>query len=121
PINTKLNYLRKAGNNAVHKTTPVTQHDSLGVLRELFHVLVWAALHHSTAPESVPTGAQFNPALAAQTAPLSKTDVQKLAAKFKEQDENYRAAIAEKSASYEAEIAKLREQIKAAQASSTKT
>ena len=41
-------------------------------LRELHHVVVWAAFRYSTDPQSVPTRAQFDPALAAKAAPLSR-------------------------------------------------
>ena len=38
---------------------------ALQVMRELFHVMVWAAYHHSTSPDAVPLGSQFDPRLAA--------------------------------------------------------
>lgn len=117
-ITLKLTLIRKEGNTAVHRTQAVSTPTAIGVLRELFHVLVWAGFHHSPRPDVVPTGAQFDPALAAQAAPLSRGELHALVAKFKEQDENYARAVAEKNqllAVQEAEIERLRAQIAEAQ------
>jgi type I restriction enzyme R subunit len=38
-----MNLIRKQGNRAVHGATPVQDSDSLSVVRELFHVLIWLA------------------------------------------------------------------------------
>ncbi|HEU0206560.1 MAG TPA: DUF4145 domain-containing protein [Pseudolysinimonas sp.] len=43
-IATKMDLIRRQGNVAVHRTTPMTPNDSLPVIRELFHVLVWVAM-----------------------------------------------------------------------------
>ena len=121
-IANKLTLIRKVGNRAVHELTPIPAPAALQVLRELHHVVVWTAFHHSPNPQVVPTAAQFDPALAAKAAPLSRGDLVKLAAKFKAQDEAHVKALAEKdelAASKDAEIAKLKEQIAAAQAAKT--
>ena len=81
------------------------------VLRELFNVVVWTSFHHSADPSVVPPQAQFDPALAAKAAPLSREEVARLAAKFKAQDEAHAKALAEKDerlAAHEAEIAELK-------------
>ncbi|AQX78699.1 restriction endonuclease subunit R [Plantibacter flavus] len=117
-IRAKLNLIRKNGNNAVHRQQAVPVQVAGGVLAELFHVLVWAGFHHSPHPELVPTTAQFDPKLAAQSAPLSRTEVAELARRFKQQDEAYVQALAAKDellAQVEAENARLRGQIAAAQ------
>lgn len=119
-IAAKLTLIRKVGNRAVHEQTPVQRQTALQALRELHHVVSWTAFHHSAAPGVVPTSAQFDPQLAAQRAPLSREEVADLAAKFKAQDDAHATQLAEKDEllkSHEAEIAALREQIKAAQAS----
>ena len=106
----------------MHELTPIPAPAALQVLRELHHVVVWTAFHHSPKPQVVPTSAQFDPALADKAAPLSRGDLVKLAAKFKAQDEAHVKALAEKdelAASKDAEIAKLKEQIAAAQAAKT--
>jgi type I restriction enzyme R subunit len=122
-IGQKLNLIRKLGNRAVHDQQPIPSHVALSVLRELHHVMVWAAFRYSANPQAVPTQAQFDPALAAKAAPLTREEVVRLAAKFAAQDEAHAKALAEKdelAAAKDAEIALLRKQIKAAQEAKTK-
>lgn len=122
-ISQKLNLIRKLGNTAVHDQKPIPPQAALAVLRELHHVVVWAAFRYSTNPQAVPTQSQFDPALAAKAAPLSRAEAAKLAAKFRAQDEAHTKALAEKddlAAAKDAEIAALREQIEAAQAANIK-
>ncbi|MCW4355955.1 DEAD/DEAH box helicase family protein [Hoyosella sp. YIM 151337] len=122
-INTKLNLIRKAGNAAVHDQKPIRPDIAEAVLRELHHVMVWAAFHYSANPGASPTGSQFDPKLASQAAPLTRAEVVQLAQKFKAQDEAHAKLLAEKDellVSHEAELAKLREQVKVAQAANTK-
>lgn len=122
PVADKLNFLRKAGNNAVHKDSVLDPHSALTILRELFHVLVWAAFHHGPHPEAVPTGAQFDHALAPQKAAMSVEQLDAVIARLKKQDEDnahLREQNEQQAAAYEAEIQALREQIAAAQAAAT--
>ncbi len=122
-ISRKLDLLRHLGNRAVHGNNPVPPQKALDALRELYHVMVWAAFRYSAQPQAVPTKFQFDPALAAQAAPIPREHVAKIAAKFKEQDAARAKALSEKDerlAAYEAELAQLREQIAAAQAANTK-
>ncbi|PPF28507.1 MULTISPECIES: DEAD/DEAH box helicase family protein [unclassified Rathayibacter] len=123
-IGQKLNLIRKLGNLAVHAPQPVRPDIALAALRELHHVLVWAVFRHSAHPEGVPTGASFDSALAARAAPLTREDVQRLAAKFAAQDEAHAKALAnrdELAAVQAAEIEQLRAQVAAAQASNNTT
>ena len=118
-ISHKLNLIRRAGNSAVHETRAVGQDLSLAVLRELHHVLVWAAFHHSPAPEAVATAARFDASLAAKAAPLSRDELTRLAARLEAQDEalaRLRAERDEVAATKDAEIARLRAEVEAAQA-----
>ncbi|KNX38272.1 DEAD/DEAH box helicase family protein [Luteipulveratus halotolerans] len=118
-INKKLNLIRRLGNSAVHDTKAIPLPVALSVLRELHHVMVWAAFNHSPAPQAVPTAEQFDPKRAAQSAPLSHAEVVALAQKMKAQDDAHAKALAEKdelAAEKDAEIARLQEQIKAGQA-----
>ena len=122
-IATKLNLIRKVGNHAVHEQKPIQARAGLDALRELHHVMVWAAFHHSANPQAVPLKAVFDPALAVKSAPVSREEVAKLIARFTAQDEARAKALAEKdvlAAAKDAEIAALREQIQAAQAANQK-
>lgn len=118
-ITHKLNLIRKAGNAAAHEQKPMAPAIALGVLRELHHVMVWAVFHHSAYPKAAPLNLPFDTKLAAKTAPLSRQEVAQLAAKFKAQDEAHAKALAEKdelAAARDTEIARLREEVKKAQA-----
>ncbi len=118
-ITQKLTAIRRVANSAVHENRQIRPDVSLAVLRELFNVVVWTSYHYSPAPAAVPLQAQFDPALAAKAAPLSREEVARLAAKFREQDETHARELAEKDerlAAHEAEIAQLKTQIAAAQA-----
>jgi type I restriction enzyme R subunit len=108
-VNAKLNLIRHLGNSAVHAQAPIQPQSAVNAIRELHHVMTWAAFHHSPQPGAVPTGAQFDPTLASKMAPLSRAEVQKLADTFKKQDEAHAAALSEKDellAAHEAEIAR---------------
>ncbi len=122
-IATKLNLIRKLGNHAVHDQKPIPPRAALDALRELHHVMVWAAFHHSANPQAVPLKAVFNPDLAKGAAPLTRAEVAELANKFAQQDEAHAQALAEKdelAAAKDAEIAELRAQIKTAQVANRK-
>lgn len=115
----KLNLIRRAGNAAVHEQKPIAATTALAVLRELHHVMVWAVFHYSAYPKAAPLKLQFDPKAAAKSAPLTRQEVAQLAEKFKKQDEAHAKALAEKdelAAAHEAETARLREEVKKAQA-----
>jgi type I restriction enzyme, R subunit len=123
-IANKLNLIRKLGNVAVHESKQIPQRAAIDALKELHHVVLWAAFRYSTDPQSVPMKAVFDPALAAKAAPLSREEIAKLAEKFKAQDDAHAKALAEKdelAAAKDAEIEALREQIKKAQAANAAT
>ena len=69
---------------------------ALTSLRELHHVVIWAAFRYSTTPDDVPTGSHFDAALAQKSAPLSRDELVKLAAKVKASDEAHAAELAAK-------------------------
>ena len=120
----KLNLIRKLGNFAVHDSKQIPARAALDSLKELHHVMLWAAFRYSTNPQAVPMKVAFEPALAAKAAPLSRDEIAALAAKFKAQDEAHAKALVERdelAAVKDAEIAALRAQIKAAQAANTAT
>ncbi|MGX9294294.1 DEAD/DEAH box helicase family protein [Tsukamurella paurometabola] len=116
----KLTLIRKVGNAAVHENRAVRPDHAIASLRELFHVVVWATFNQSSHPELAPTKAQFDPALAAQAAPLSRAEVAKLAEKFAQQD----AVLArerEEKAGLQQELEELRAQVAAVQAAKQST
>lgn len=118
-ISHKLNLIRKAGNAAAHEQKPIAPAIALGVLRELHHIMVWAVFHHSAYPKAAPLNLPFDPKLAAKSAPLSRQEVAQLLAKFKAQDEAHAKALADKdelAVARDAEIERLREEVKKAQA-----
>ena len=120
----KLNLIRRTGNAAVHEATQIPPRRALDTLKELHHVVLWAAFRYSTDPNAVPMKAVFDPALAAKAAPLTREEIGRLATKFKQQDEAHAKALAERdelAATKDAEIAELREQIKVAQAANQAT
>lgn len=115
----KLNVIRRVANTAVHDTRQVATDVSRQVVQELFDVLIWASYHHSPLPDVVPLRAQFDPALAAKAAPLTREEVARLAQKFAELDAEHARALRdrdERLTARETEIAQLRAQIAAAQA-----
>ncbi len=121
-IGQKLNLIRKLGNDAAHTQRTISRQEGFAALRELHHVMVWAAFHHSVDPTSAPVTEKFDPARAAKAAPLSREEVTRLAQKFQEQDEKYAAELAARDdlvASHEAKINKLQEQIRVSQAAKT--
>ena len=123
-IATKLNLIRKLGNTAAHEKTTIPPRAALDALRELHHVMVWAAFHHSANPAAAPMKSVFDPALAKKAAPLTREEVAQLARRFAAQDEAHAKALAEKddlAAAKDAEIAALQEQIKVAQAANKTT
>lgn len=123
-IATKLNLIRKLGNTAVHEAQPIPPRAALDVLRELHHVMLWAAFRYSTHPQAIPMKAAFDPQIAAKAAPLTRQEVAQLAAKFAAQDEAHAKALAAKdelAAQKDAEIAALRDAVKQAQAANQQT
>jgi type I restriction enzyme R subunit len=109
----KMTVIRKRGNDAVHKAQPMTDGDSLPVVRELFHVLIWLATHYAaTTEQRPPANTLFDaasiprpqPGAAAQT----RLQLQKLAEDNKAKDEQLARALSDNEA-LAAELAVLRE------------
>ena len=115
----KLNLIRKVGSRAAHGSHPIPHRAALDVLREMHHVLVWTAFRYSTNPGLVPTGTSFDTSAARRMSPLSRTEVAQLAARFRERDEAQARELKGRddlAVAMEAEIAELRNQVRAAQA-----
>lgn len=120
-LQVKMNVIRKQGNRAVHEKTPVTDKDSVPVLRELFHVTYWIARHYTRDQAHLPASAlAFDPDLISRPAPSevrqqTRAELKVLAEKLAARDAAL-AAERKKSATLDAELAKLRAQIAAAKA-----
>ncbi|WP_329017558.1 DEAD/DEAH box helicase family protein [Micromonospora rifamycinica] len=120
-LQVKMNLIRKQGNQAVHEKTPVTTKESVPVLRELFHVTYWIARHYTRDQTQVPASALvFDPNLIPRPVPAevrqqTRAELKALAEKLAAQDAAL-AAERQKSATLDAELAKLRAQIAAAKA-----
>lgn len=115
-IQAKLNLIRKNGNTAVHRTGQIPRQQSLPVLKELHHVMIWAALRYMRHPDSVDAHAVFDPQVAAQAAPLTREQVVQLAQKFKDQDAKYQRLLKERddfAAQQQAKIDELQAAVRA--------
>lgn len=60
-IAAKLNLIRRLGNSAAHDQQPIPPRAALDALKELHHVMVWAAFHHSADPQAAPMKSVFDP------------------------------------------------------------
>ncbi|WP_405091709.1 DEAD/DEAH box helicase family protein [Micromonospora sp. NBC_01392] len=117
-IQTKMNIIRQQGNRAVHERTTVTSKQSMSVLRELFHVTYWIARHYTRDQAQVPASAlAFNPDLIPRPEVRQQTqaELKTLAEKLAARDATL-AAERDKSATLDAELAKLRAEVAKAKA-----
>ncbi|GHJ11130.1 restriction endonuclease subunit R [Micromonospora humidisoli] len=120
-LQVKMNVIRKQGNRAVHEKTPVTDDESVPVLRELFHVTYWIARHYTRDQTQVPASAlAFDPDLIPRPVPAevrqqTRAELRALAERLTARDAAS-AADGERSATLDAELAELRAQIAAAKA-----
>ena len=68
----KCDIIRKQGNSAVHRSTPIPANAAVDVLRELFHVLYWVAKHYTRNPGDLPaSGITFDASLIPRPEPVS--------------------------------------------------
>ena len=119
-IHTKMDLIRKQGNNAVHKPAPVRDPESLAVVRELFHVMIWLSTHYATSTELRPApGLPFDAASIVRPQPgaaaRTQAQLQKLADENSAKDDKLAKAV-EHNAALAAEIDELRAQFAAAKA-----
>jgi len=119
-IATKMDLIRRQGNFAVHRTTPMTSNDSGAVIRELFHVLVWVATRYALRVEDRPArGLEFDAASIPKPQPgvVAKTlaQVKALAEELAEKDAKL-AEAERRNEALEAELAALQAEVAAAKA-----
>ncbi|MDT3400186.1 DEAD/DEAH box helicase family protein [Streptomyces sp. B1866] len=120
-IRTKMDVIRRQGNIAVHRKTPVTPKEAVRTLAELFHVTYWMARTYSRDQANLPAPAlTFDTALIPRPAPAQLRIAKQ--AELKAQEQQYEAqdkalaAERKKNRDLDAEIAELRAQIKEAKA-----
>jgi|SRR5690625_3820446 len=41
PVHKKINLIRRSGNNALHKNSPVSESEAMRICEEAFHVMFW--------------------------------------------------------------------------------
>lgn len=117
----KLDLIRKVGNRAVHGEQAPRPDVAMHVVRDLHHVLIWAAQRFSTTPDTVPVNEAFDPQLATRRQPMRHDELRKLAVRVQQEQEDYRRqleASEAKARELEEKLAKVRAQI--AQAQETK-
>ncbi|MGW1817103.1 DEAD/DEAH box helicase family protein [Streptomyces sp. NPDC002125] len=120
-IRTKMDVIRRQGNAAVHRKTPVSVNDAMRVVGELFHVMYWLARTYAVDKANLPApGLAFDSTLVPRPEPASvrlakQAELKKLAEQFAAQQEEL-AAERRKSQDLDAELQTLRAEIKAAKA-----
>jgi len=120
-IQIKCDIVRKQGNTAVHKMTPIPMNAAVDVLRELFHVLYWIAKHYTRDPADLPASEiTFDANLIRRPEPTSitvRTQAQllKLAEDLAAKDAQI-TAERQKNMDLDAELAALRAEVTAAKA-----
>ncbi|MEV6738689.1 DEAD/DEAH box helicase family protein [Streptomyces sp. NPDC051104] len=120
-IRTKMDVIRRQGNAAVHRKTPVSVNDAMRVVGELFHVMYWLARTYAVDKANLPApGLAFDPTLVPRPEPASvrlakQAELKKMAEQFAAQQEEL-AAERRKSQDLDAELQALRAEVKAAKA-----
>jgi type I restriction enzyme R subunit len=108
----KARLLQQLGNQAVHRTAPIREAESVPAVRELLHVAYWFARTYGRATKPA-AGIAFDAAALPRTAPLPKQTVDQLralSASLREKDEKLASLLSEKTALDE-ELQRLRAEI----------
>jgi type I restriction enzyme, R subunit len=120
-IRTKMDYVRRQGNMAVHNRRPVKSGAAIGVIRELFHITFWVARTYARDPADVPPAAlAFDDATiprppTAEQRPASIEALQRKEAEYAQQDEELARAQAD-NAQLQVQLEQLQAQIAQAKA-----
>ncbi len=124
PIRTKMDVIRRQGNAAVHRPGPVYPDTAIGTLAELFHVLYWIARHYARRQEDLPpAGLIFDHSRIPAPVPEEvqrkrQAEIQSMAEEFARQQEEL-VKERRKNQDLDAEVAKLRAEVKAAKVGNT--
>ncbi|WP_406006748.1 DEAD/DEAH box helicase family protein [Streptomyces sp. NBC_00637] len=118
---TKMDVIRRQGNAAVYRKSPVSVNDAMRVVGELFHVMYWLARTYATDQANFPApGLVFEPTLVprpelASVRLVKQAELKKLAEQFAAQQEEL-AAERRKVQDLDAELQVMRAEIKVAKA-----
>ncbi len=125
-LQAKMDVIRRQGNAAVHRSTPVSSPQALATIQELFHVLFWVARTYARDPRNVPASSlAFAPGAVPRPGDVrakSQAEIKALSDQVAARDEELAAARerAERSeaaaAARDAELAVLRAEVAAAKA-----
>jgi type I restriction enzyme, R subunit len=70
-LHTKLDLIRKLGNQAVHGNRPIRPEDAVAALRELFHFCYWIGRNYALNPSHKPDpSTKFQPERLPRTSPI---------------------------------------------------
>ncbi|MDQ3728316.1 MAG: DEAD/DEAH box helicase family protein, partial [Actinomycetota bacterium] len=120
-VSTKMDLIRKRGNAAVHRNSPVKPETADNIVRELFHVLYWLSRTYALKDHHLPP-AQLSFDAVAIPRPLSPEQRQQTREALRRKAEEHAArdaALEERkveNADLQAEIERLRKEIAAAKA-----
>jgi type I restriction enzyme, R subunit len=120
-IRTKMDIIRRQGNAAVHRSTPVSTDGAVRVVGELFQVMYWVARHYARDQANLPAAslafdaAQLPQPVSTDVHLKNQAEIQTMAGQFARQQAEL-AAARSKNRDLDAEIVALRAAIKAAKA-----
>jgi type I restriction enzyme, R subunit len=120
-LRAKMDVIRRQGNLAVHSRKPVRGNDATRTVAELFHVLYWLARNYTREEANLPAAdLVFDASLIPVPEPTEvrrkkQAELQEMAKQFTEQQAEL-AKERRRSHDLDAEVQRLREQIKAAKA-----
>lgn len=113
-LHTKLDLIRKLGNQAVHSNRPIRPEDAVAALRELFHFCYWIGRSYALNPSHKPDpSAKFQPDRLPRTSPVPAQTQTQLQTLEKQLEDKNTALAASNSrlCEVEAELESLRAQI----------
>lgn len=115
-LRAKMDVIRRQGNVAVHRQTPIVSVEAVRIVGELFHVLYWMARTYARTDASMPgDGLAFDTAVLPRPLPPGervkhRAELEALAERFAAQDAKL-AAARQRNEDLDAEIAQLRQEI----------
>lgn len=115
PIFYKCRAIKDLGNQAVHSAKPISEHDSVAAVRELFHVCYWLARTYGRG-DKPPAGAAFEPNALPRDSGIPKqtqAQLEQLNEQLAREREKLFAALADKE-SLDQELQRLRAEVAAA-------